>query len=62
MMHADTSDQQVSDNFDLGEVSVDLVKSLQLLLDEFANQAFCIAVSKFNLGVERLSILERGLS
>ena len=44
MMNADTPNEKLGDSLDLREISIDFIKSLQLLLDELLDQSLRIAV------------------
>ena len=44
MMNADSPNEKLGDSLDLREISIDFIKSLQLLLDELLYQSLGIAV------------------
>lgn len=56
-MDADTSHHKPSEQFDLRQVSVDLIKSLDLLLDKLFDQALRVAIREVNLWVKILGVL-----
>ena len=57
MMDADASNHKLGQKLDLRQVSVHFIKALNLLLDEFLDDTFCISISEINLGIKVFSIL-----
>ena len=58
MMYTDASRHEFREKLDLRQVPIDLIESLDLLLDELLDQALGVAVGEVNLRVELLRVLD----
>ena len=57
-MYADSSRHEFREKLDLRQVPIDLIESLDLLLDELLDQALGVAVGEVNLRVKLLRVLD----
>ena len=58
MMYTDASRHQFREKLDLRQVPIDLIESLDLLLDELLDQALGVPVGEINLRVKLFRILD----